>query len=528
MVASVTGFVSIVGAGPWDPQLLTLAARDRVANADVLIVDYLVNPAVLLHARPDAVILQRQAGPHNNKRLSQETVNELLVEHAKAGSYVVRLKGGDPMVFGRGAEEAQILQRHGIGFEFVPGVTSPIAGPESAGIPVTHRDFTPAVTFVSGFEAYEKSGLHVEWEHLAKGAGTLVLMMSVKNCDDNVRRLIAAGRSPSTPAAIVRWGTRGIQKTITGTLQDIAEKLEQSKIRAPALLVVGEVVGVRKDIAWLEQFPLHGKRIVVTRGVQESIALVESLSAFGADPVCIPGIAYDAGDVAQLDACLQKVSSYHGILLTSPRGVQALGRALKRLQLDLRAYVQTAFAVVGPATASALAELGIYADVVASPANSEGLVEKLSERDALGKSWLHLRGDEGRHVLANAITEAGGSIDTVVAYRIRRPKVPDFLVESLRGSEDGGEGVDAICFASGKTASHFLETAREALTEVQLQQLLQSAKIVVVGPITQEAVQALGIRVDQVGIKATTNETLGFLGRREGMAAMAVASVDFP
>jgi uroporphyrinogen III methyltransferase/synthase len=237
----VTGLVSLVGAGPWDPELLTLAGRERLSRADVVIADYLVNPAHLMHCRPEARIYQRQAGPHASL-LDQAAVNDLMVEHALAGRYVVRLKGGDPMIFGRGCEEAQHLRAHGVDFEFIPGVSAAIAAPEAAGIPVTHRDHTPSVSFVSGYEAYDKGGLAVAWDHLAQSAGTLVLMMGVRNARDNTARLIAAGRPASTPAALIRWGTRGIQRTLVGTLGDIADLAEKSGLRAPAVLVVGSVV----------------------------------------------------------------------------------------------------------------------------------------------------------------------------------------------------------------------------------------------------------------------------------------------
>jgi len=267
----MSGFVSLVGAGPWDPELLTLAGRDRLGRADVVISDYLVNPALLVHCRPDAQIHQRirrrlaEKHPEVGPALNQGEVNALMVEHAQAGRYVVRLKGGDPIIFGRGAEEARVLRDHGIPFELVPGVSAAIAAPEMAGIPITHRDHTPSVSFVSGFEAYEKKGLAVAWEHLANSAGTLVLLMGVRNCRSNAERLVAAGRDASTPAAVVRWGTRGIQRTVVGTLATIADEVERAGIRAPAAMIVGDVVARREQMRFFEDRPLFGQRIVVTR-----------------------------------------------------------------------------------------------------------------------------------------------------------------------------------------------------------------------------------------------------------------------
>ncbi len=284
----MSGFVSIVGAGPWDAGLITVAGLRCLQRAEVVIADYLVNPNLLLHAPPSAEIVQRQAGPRGGAQLLQPTINALMIERAREGKYVVRLKGGDPCMFGRGGEEAQALRTAGIDYELVPGVSSPIAGPERAGIPVTHRDHTPAVTFVSGFEAYDKAGLSVAWQHLARSAGTIVLMMSVRNARTNAERLIEAGRDPSTPAAVVRWGTRGIQRTIVGTLATIADVIDAEGIRAPAVLVVGDVVGVRDEIAWIEQRPLHGRRVVVTRPREQALALCDLLEARGADAVAVP------------------------------------------------------------------------------------------------------------------------------------------------------------------------------------------------------------------------------------------------
>src|SRR5690606_26283115 len=337
----VTGLVSLVGAGPWDPELLTLAARDRLARADVVIVDYLVNPAMLLHCRADAEILQRARGPHDKTLLDQRRVNELMVEHALAGRHVVRLKGGDPMVFGRGAEEACHLREHGVEFEFVPGVSSPLAPPEAAGIPITSRDPTPSVSFVSGYEAYEKAGLAVAWEHLANSAGTLVLMMSVANARQNAERLIAAGRRPDTPTAVVRWGTRGIQQTVVGTLADIADRIAEAGIRAPAVMIVGDVVKLRQQISWYEQRPLFGRRVVVTRAAGQSGGLVNLLAARGADAVAFPCLEFAPASIEQqqaLDRALADSSRYAGVIVSSPNGVEALVAGLARVGLDMRVF----------------------------------------------------------------------------------------------------------------------------------------------------------------------------------------------
>lgn len=519
----MVGFVSIVGAGPWDPELLTLAGRERLSRADVVIADYLVNPALLMHCPPHAEVIQRVRGPRQGPsiepRLNQDRVNELLVEHARAGRFVVRLKGGDPMVFGRGAEEAEVLREAGIDFELVPGVSAALAAPEAAGIPVTHRGHTPAVCLVSGFEAYEKSGLSVAWEHLANSAGTLVLMMSVKNCRQNADRLVAAGRAPDTPVAVVRWGTRGIQRTVVGTLATIADDIAREGIRAPAVMVVGDVVRRREKVAWFERRPLYGRRVVVTRARRQAGELLHALAAQGADAVAFPCLdVAPPTDTTPLDQAVATLSPDatarpYGLIISSPNGAAALQAALDRTGLDARALAGVAVAAIGTGTARSLEQQGLRPDLVPDRARSEGLIDLLREREVLDRRWLHLRADEGRGLLAHAIEAAGGTLETVVAYRVVRPSVPGLLLRSLLDPGRGGEGVDAITFASGRTARHFMETLTEAHGEATARNVLERARVIALGPVTRDAIEALGVRVDQVA-------------RNPGTSAMVQAVVE--
>lgn len=500
----MSGFVSIVGAGPWDPGLLTLAGAERLSRADVVIADYLVNPALLTHCRPEATVLQRVAGPHGGRKLDQDAVNELMVEHASAGKHVVRLKGGDPMVFGRGAEEARYLRAHGIDYEFVPGVSASIAAPEAAGIPITHRDHTPAFCVVSGFEAYDKAGLSVEWEHLAKSAGTLVLLMSVKNCGVNAEKLIAAGRDATTPAAVVRWGTRGIQRTVVATLSTIGEAVARENIRPPAVMVVGDVVDRRADIHWAEQRPLFGKRVVVTRARHQAAPLLQRLAAQGADAVAFPCLdVAPPEDPGVLDDAVRRVADVDGVVLSSPNGVAAFFESLARCELDVRVLAGKHVAAIGTGTASRCRARGLRPDVVPTLARAEGLIDALRERGLLGKHWLHVRADEGRDLLAAAVREAGGTFDLVVGYRTIRPEVPPLLLRSLLEPAAGGEGVDAICFASGKTARHFLETLTQAHGEATAREVLAQARVIALGDVTRAAIEALNVRVDTVAAEPT-------------------------
>lgn len=511
-----SGFVALVGAGPWDPELLTLAARDRLARADVVIVDYLVNPAVLIHCRPDAEILQRVRGPRSGTEelhLNQARVNALMVEHAQAGRYVVRLKGGDPMMFGRGAEEAVHLHENGVEFEFVPGVSSPIAAPEAAGIPITHRDHTPSVSFVSGYEAYEKAGLAVAWEHLANSAGTLVLMMSVKNARQNAERLVAAGRSPDTPTAVVRWGTRGIQQTVIGTLATIADRIAAAGLRAPAVMVVGDVVNLRAQIQWYERRPLFNRRVVVTRATHQASGLVHRLAAQGADAVAFPCLEFvpaTPADQQALDHALASFAEdqrYDGLIISSPNGVEALFAGLARIQRDARIFAGKQVAAIGTGTADVMIARGLRPDIVPNEARCEGLIDTLRERRLLSANWLHVRADEGRDLIAEAVAEAGGALDLIVGYQTLRPRVPLLLSRSLLGVAQGGEGFDAICFASGRTARHFLQTFSEAHGEALARAALENAKVVAIGPVTAAGIEALGVRVDAIA-DAQTEQAL--------------------
>ncbi len=495
----MAGFVSLVGAGPWDPQLLTLAGQDRLARAQCVIADYLVNPALLLHCLPDCEIHQRSTGPSGRMDLEQAATNALMLERAQAGLRVVRLKGGDPCMFGRGGEEAQVLVAAGIEFEFVPGVSAPIAAPQYAGIAVTHRDHTPAVTFVSGWEAYDKAGLGVQWEHLARSAGTIVLLMGVRNARENAARLVAAGRDAATPTAAIRWGTRGIQRTVVATLGTIADAIEREGLRAPAVLVVGEVVGLRGELAWFEKKPLFGRRVVVTRPVESASGWATTLSQAGADVAVVPCLAIaPPDDPAAFDRHVRSVEAFNGVIVSSPAAATAFCDALGRVELDARALAGRQIAAIGSGTAEVLRRRGLRPDLVPHRASSEGLVEAMRERDWLDRAWLHVRADGGRDVLQAAIAEAGGRYVVAASHRTVRPPVHRVVIDGLRPTADGGEGFDVVCVASTKTGRHLLETLAEAWGEDVARQRLAAAKLVVIGEVTAAGLRELGLRVDAI------------------------------
>jgi len=492
----MAGFVSLVGAGPWDPDLLTLAGRDRLARAQCVIADYLVNPSLLVHCPDDCEVHQRQAGPSGRVELEQAATNALMLERARAGLRVVRLKGGDPCMFGRGGEEAQVLAAAGIAFELVPGVSAPIAAPQYAGIAVTHRDHTPAVTFVSGWEAYDKAGLAVQWEHLARSAGTIVLLMGVRNARDNATRLVAAGRDASTPTAAIRWGTRGIQRTVVATLGTIADAIEREGLRAPAVLVVGDVVDLRREIAWFEQRPLFGKRVVVTRSAPGASTLASALGRTGADVAIVPCLAIvPPDDPAAFDRAIQNISGHNGVIVSSPAAAEAFLAAIVRVGLDARALAGRQIAAIGEGTAAALRRGGLVADLVPERASSEGLVAALAEREWLDRAWLHVRAAEGRDVLREAITEAGGRHAVAASHRTVRPRVHAAVLAGLRPVDDGGEGFDAVCLSSGKAATHLLATLSEAWGEAVARARLDAASLIAAGEPTAGTIRALGFRV---------------------------------
>lgn len=501
--------VSIVGAGPWDPELITLAARDRLARADVVIVDVLVNPAVLRHCHEHAQILRAQTG---GPATSRARVDALLVEHAEAGRRVVWLEGGDSTLFGGGAEQAQRLAERGIPFEFVPGVSSPIAALAAAGIPVTHGARAASVCFASGEDAC-----------LADAAGTLVVM-DVEDPRACTERLIAAGRSANTPAALVRWGPRGTRATLVGSLGDIAEGVDAAVAGAPALIVIGEVVALHEQLRSRERRPLLGRRVVVTRAQRQSGGLVDLLAAEGADALAVPCLDFVAADAdAQLalDQALGAIAAqgpraFAGVILSSPNGAEALAAALDRGRLDARIFAGLEVVAIGPATAARLGERGLRPDIVAKHARAEGLIAALRERELLGARWLQVRADEGRELLDEAIAEAGGELELIVGYRTIRPAVSAICLASLRPVARGGAGYDAICFASGRTARHFIETVSEAFGDTEAREQLARAKVIAIGPVTADAIAALGVRVDGVaerpgdaGLLAAVRAALG-------------------
>ncbi len=475
------GVVYLVGAGPGDPGLMTARSLELIAAADAIFYDRLIPPGALDGAREDAelVYVGKQPGVPS---VPQEEIAGRLVETARAGRSVVRLKGGDPFVFGRGGEEGEALREAGVEFEVVPGVTAGVAASAYAGIPVTHRDEASAVAFVTGHEGPEKDETALDWEALARFPGTLVFYMGVKRLAENAAALIEAGRDPGEPAAAIERGTMAGQRTVSATLATIAETVEREGIGAPALIVVGPVAARRERLAWLERRPLHGRRVVVTRARAQASGLAAALRALGAEVVELPAIRIEPRTKsAEVHDAVASIGEYALVCLTSPNGVRLLFEALADGGQDARALAGATVAAIGPGTARALREQGIVADVVPERFVAEALVEALAEVEVEGRRVLVARAGEARDVLPDALRERGAEVDVVALYETVREEPDAEAVEAAQAA-------DYVTFTSSSTVTN--------LTAALGDRFPPSARVVSIGPVTSEAARAAGLEVD--------------------------------
>jgi uroporphyrinogen III methyltransferase/synthase len=489
----------LVGAGPGDPGLMTARALELIGSADAIYYDRLIPPGALDGAREGAALVYVGKAP-GKPSVSQEEIGERLIEAARAGKSVVRLKGGDPFVFGRGGEEGEALRAAGVDFEVVPGVTAGVAATAYAGIPVTHRDDASAVAFVTGHEDPEKEESALDWEALARFPGTLVFYMGVKRLADNAAALIAAGRDASEPAAAVERGTMEGQRTVVATLGTLAETVGREGIGAPALIVTGRVVERRETLAWLERRPLHGRRVVVTRARAQASGLAKRLRGLGAEVVELPAIRIEPlleGEEVQRAAAA--IGEYGLICLTSPNGAHLLFEALGAAGLDARALAGPekqqvgqgesgvapkagpAVAAIGPGTARALAAHGITADIVPERFVAESLVEALAEVEVSGKRVLIARAADARDVIPEHLSGRGAEVDVVALYETVREEPSPEAVEAAQSA-------DYVTFTSSSTVRN--------LTDALGNRFPSDARIVSIGPVTSEAVQGAGLKVD--------------------------------
>jgi len=462
--------VYLVGAGPGDPGLLTARALELIRSASVIVYDRLVPQEALSVAAAGAemVYVGKEGGGPST---AQEQINELLVEHGRAGATVVRLKGGDPFVFGRGGEEAEALRRAGVRYEIVPGVTAGVAAPAYAGIPITHRELSSAVAFVTGHEDPDKPEPVLDWAALAAFPGTLVLYMGVRRLGSIADALIASGRDPDEPAAVIERGTTARQRVVSATLSTIHAAAGQAGVRAPALTVLGPVAGLREELAWFESRPLAGRSVAVTRARAQVSGLAARLRGLGAEVIEAPAIR-----IVPLEGPAPDPSRYDLVCLTSPNGVAALFERMRAAGLDARSLHGMTVAAIGPGTAAALAEHGVSADVVPESFTAEGLVEALA-----GHAYtraLVARAAQARDVLPDALRERGTEVDVLDLYEtVSEPLSADQL--------QAVAGADYVTFTSSSTVRYFLAAAGAGG--------VGAARVLSIGPVTSSTLREHGI-----------------------------------
>ena len=479
------GKVYIIGAGPGDAGLITLKAIECLRLADVVVYDNLVNEELLKYAPAYArfIYAGKKGGDHT---LSQDKINALLAQEALEGNTVARLKGGDPFIFGRGGEEAEMLVAHGVPFEIIPGVTSAIAVPAYAGIPLTHRGITSTVAFITGHEDPTKDKSDINWPALA-GIGTLVFLMGVKNINQITESLISHGKSPQTPAALIRWGTTPRQEIITGTLADITVHAQVAAFAPPAILVVGKVVELRETLQWFEQKPLSGKGVVITRPEKQADDLAVLLEKEGAQALHFPTIKIiPPRDWSSLDASLNKLDTYNWIIFTSANGVQYFFERLLELNKDIRELKGVKICCIGPATAGQLQKMGIRVDLVPEYYISEGILKSFTGLNLREQKILIPRAAQARDVLPEGLKKMGAVVEVVAVYEtVNSGKKKEDLLKLLRDNR-----IDVITFTSSSTVTNFLEIMGKDFA------CPSHIKIACIGPVTAATAKKAGFQID--------------------------------
>ena len=483
-----SGKVYLIGAGPGDPGLFTLKGKEALEKAQVVIYDRLASSRVLAFAPSSAekIYVGKRSGQH---AVDQDSINQLIVDKAKEGKIVARLKGGDPFIFGRGGEEAQTLRKEGIPFEIVPGITSAIAVPAYAGIPLTHRSYTASVALITGHRKFDHDQrADIDWKNLAKGVGTLVFLMGISNLPNIAENLQKFGRSPDTPVAVIRWGTTPKQRSISGTLKDIAAKVKEANIKPPAIIVVGDVVKLKKEINWFESLPLLGKRIVVTRTRSQASTLVKALESLGAECIELPTIEIKPPDDLQaLDTAIRRAGSYEWIIFSSANAVEHFCSRLLELGLDMRHLGRCGIAAVGTSTGDALKKYHIKPDIIPKDFRAEGLLEEFQRLETSIHRILIPRAEKGREILPEGLKKLGAHVDVVTAYKTVPAQISEEQIEYLEEAP-----VDLITFTSSSTAKNFYNL----LPEETKAKILKSAKIASIGPITSQTCKDLGLVVN--------------------------------
>jgi uroporphyrinogen III methyltransferase/synthase len=481
------GKVFLVGAGPGDPGLITVRGKQLVESADAIVYDSLANPALLPPdaeetGHPELYYVGKRGGA--KKSFSQQEINSLIVKLAREGKRVVRLKGGDPFVFGRGSEEAQACNDATVPFEVVPGVTAGIAAPAYAGIPVTHRGLTTSVTFVTGHEDPAKATTLTNWNALAKAGGTLVLYMGVEALPAIARALIEGGMPGEIPAAAIRWGTRWNQHTVVATLETLAAKAEEQNLMAPVITVIGWAVVLRDEISWFERRPLFGKRVAVTRATQQASGLNEKLRDLGAEVIEMPATRTARLDLSPLRRAISTLADYQWLVFTSQNAVAIFWEQLLASGRDARALAGVKVSAVGPATAGALLERGIAVDTIPERFVAEALLEIMRARDDVADARvLYVTAEGAREVLPEGLRAMGAEVDVIHVYRsIMDGEGADRLSRAIEAGK-----VDLVTFTSGSSVRGYVEAVG-----IELAVRVPAASI---GPQTSEVLRAAGVEV---------------------------------
>ncbi|MHB1651937.1 MAG: uroporphyrinogen-III C-methyltransferase [Desulfitobacteriaceae bacterium] len=481
------GYVYLVGAGPGDPKLLTIKGAECIAKADVLVYDRLASRRLLSLANSNCELIYVGKSPDRHT-LHQEEINELLVQKGAEGKVVTRLKGGDPFVFGRGGEEAEALLAADIAFEVVPGVTSAIAVPAYAGIPVTHRELTSSFAVITGHEDPSKNVTSIAWEHLSPAHGTLIFLMGMENLPLIAGKLMEHGKSAATPVGIIQWGTRPEQRSLVGRLDNIAEMVKEHGFSSPAIIIVGEVVSLREKLQWFEKKPLFGQRIVVTRARHQASILSQAIENLGGEPWEFPTIEIvPPSKPERLTEALKNLGRFQWIIFTSANGVEAFFKELGRLDKDIRDIGSAEVVAIGPATQAALEKHNLRVSFVPEEYRAEKIIEGLTNRVLSGQSVLLARAEEARDILPESLKTLGADVWDVPAYKtVTGGANREELQEQLREKM-----IQAITFTSSSTVQNFCRLLEGDFS------LLDGVKLFSIGPITSATARDLGLNIDK-------------------------------
>lgn len=483
------GKVYIVGAGPGDPRLVTLRAVECLKKAEVLVYDRLVHPSLLGYVPPGAekIFVGKEPQIH---ALPQEDINQLLVEKARQGKVVVRLKGGDPFVFGRGGEEAGLLSRESVPFEIVPGVTSAVAVPAYAGIPVTHRDYTSSFSVITGHEEEGKGETAIDWDGLARGRETLVFLMGVRNLRHIIGELVSRGKDPQTPAALIRLGTFSRQKTLQGTLENLGEKAQKSNFKPPAVLVVGEVVSLRPVLKWWEKKLLFGRAVVITRPFHLQESFQNQVIEMGGEPVNFPVLEIQPPqDYSDLDRALEGLASFQWIIFTSINGVEYFFRRLEEKKIDIRELKGIRVAAIGPKTSDSVRQRGIKVEFQPAEYRTEAVASGIRKYLSPGDRVLLPRADIATPLLAQALKDAGMEVVEATTYLNKSPRqVPEVPWEEITS----GPLKPVITFTSSSTVRNFFQL----LGEEKGKGIARKSLLASIGPVTSDTIRSYGLEVD--------------------------------